>query len=192
MSNCFNIYMAGVGGQGIGLLAETLARAADLAGFAVRGCDTHGLAQRGGIVSSHLRIGDGARSPLVEEGSADLVVALERNEAFRALRTMLAPGGTLLWYDASWQPLEVRLRRAAPVETDEVLAEAAARKQRAIRVYDEGLEDPRFQNVSLIARISAEGLIPGVDAARYRAAISQLLDGATLAKNLAVLAAAGA
>ena len=77
MSESYDIYMTGVGGQGIGLLAEALARAVDRAGLSVRGCDTHGLAQRGGIVSSHLRIGASAHSPLVSPGRADLVIALE-------------------------------------------------------------------------------------------------------------------
>ena len=44
-----NIYMAGVGGQGIGLLSDVLARACVQAGYSIRGCDTHGLAQRGGL-----------------------------------------------------------------------------------------------------------------------------------------------
>ncbi|MBW2538534.1 MAG: 2-oxoacid:acceptor oxidoreductase family protein, partial [Deltaproteobacteria bacterium] len=53
--NSFNVYMTGVGGQGIGLLSEILLRAADHAGHTVKGVDTHGLAQRGGIVVSSLR-----------------------------------------------------------------------------------------------------------------------------------------
>ncbi|MCU0237509.1 MAG: 2-oxoacid:acceptor oxidoreductase family protein, partial [Acidobacteria bacterium] len=48
----FDIFVIGVGGQGIGLLSETLVRAADHAGMPVKGVDTHGLAQRGGIVAS--------------------------------------------------------------------------------------------------------------------------------------------
>ena len=54
----FNIYITGVGGQGIGLLSETLLRSADHAGLNVKAVDTHGLAQRGGIVISHLRFGE--------------------------------------------------------------------------------------------------------------------------------------
>ena len=56
--NAFNVYMTGVGGQGIGLLSEILLRAADHAGHTVKGVDTHGLAQRGGIVVSSLRFGE--------------------------------------------------------------------------------------------------------------------------------------
>jgi indolepyruvate ferredoxin oxidoreductase beta subunit len=187
MAKSFDIYMTGVGGQGIGLLAELLARAADHAGLAVKGSDTHGLAQRGGIVASHLRIGAGAHSPLVENGGADLVVALERNEALRAFRVMLAPTGSLVWYDAAWQPLEVRLRRAPAVETDEVFAEAKARGTPVYKVFREDLGDPRAQNVALVAVIAARGLIPGLKLEHYKKALADLLDGESLAKNLAVL-----
>lgn len=99
-----NIYMIGVGGQGIGLLSETLIRAADYAGLKVRGVDTHGLAQRGGTVQSHLRIGEGIYSSLIQKGRADIVIGLERNEALRGMETYLKEGGTLIYYDTSWQP----------------------------------------------------------------------------------------
>lgn len=52
----YNVYMSGVGGQGIGLLSEVLLRAADYAGYRVKAVDTHGLAQRGGIVVSQVRM----------------------------------------------------------------------------------------------------------------------------------------
>ena len=126
--------MIGVGGQGIGLLSEILIRAADAAGLPVVGCDTHGLAQRGGVVVSHLRIGAGAHSPLVEDGAADLVLALERHEALRALRSMLREGGSMVWYDASWQPLDVRRGLAAEVTAGDIDAEARARAITAHRV----------------------------------------------------------
>ena len=65
MENPFNIFLIGVGGQGIGLVSEVIARAADVAGIAVHGADTHGLAQRGGSVSSFIRLGDKAYSPMI-------------------------------------------------------------------------------------------------------------------------------
>ena len=111
----FDIFVIGVGGQGIGLLSEALIRAADHAGKTVRGVDTHGLAQRGGMVASHVRIGAGAHSPLVMAGQAEMVVALERHEALRGMNLYLQDGGTLVYYDAVWQPLDVRLKKQAQV-----------------------------------------------------------------------------
>ena len=68
----FNIYLCGVGGQGIGLLCEILLRAADHAGLVARAVDTHGLAQRGGTVISHIRLGEAVFSPLIGDGQAHL------------------------------------------------------------------------------------------------------------------------
>ena len=120
--NGMDIYLTGVGGQGIGLISEILLRSADHAGFKVKAVDTHGLAQRGGIVVSQLRIGPNVHSPLIREGKADLVIALERHEALRAAQAFLKPGGTLVYYNVVWQPLDVRLNNAneiKPAQTDQ-------------------------------------------------------------------------
>lgn len=184
----FNVYMIGVGGQGIGLLSEALIRAADAAGLAVVGCDTHGLAQRGGTVVSQLRIGEGAHSPLIAEGEADLVLALERHEALRAMRSMLRDAGTLAWYDVSWQPLEVRLARAPAVSAREIEAEAARRGIAVYRVSIRDLGDPRMQNVTVLAEAARVGLVPGVSPSHYRKALGDLMEGAVLAANLSLFA----
>ncbi len=181
--SAFNVFMIGVGGQGIGLLSEVLLRAADAAGLPVVGCDTHGLAQRGGTVVSHLRVGAGAHSPLVEEGTADLALALERHEALRALHSMLRDGGTLAWYDASWQPLDVRLGIGAEVSRADIEAEAAARGVSSHRVAEPGLGDPRMQNVALLAAVCRLGLVPGVEPRHYEQAMGDLMDGPMLAAN---------
>jgi indolepyruvate ferredoxin oxidoreductase beta subunit len=182
----FNIYMIGVGGQGIGLLSETVVRAADLAGHPVRGVDTHGLAQRGGRVVSNLRLGKGAYSPIVRPGQAHLVVALERHEAVAGGAQYLRPGGTLVYYDASWQPLGVRLRRDAAATVEDVARTAAAREARLLRVVDEKLADARMQNVVVLATLAREELVPDVTPHHYQAALTELLRGATLEANLAL------
>ena len=182
-----NIYMAGVGGQGIGLLAEALARAADYAGFQVAGCDTHGLAQRGGVVTSHLRLGSGVRSPLVEARGADLVIALERHEALRADQDFLKPGGTLLYYDACWQPLPVRLGQADPVSVEDVERACASLEARCLRVINPALEDPRMQNTALLREIATLGLVPGMTKGHLAAALADLLEGDLLQRNLDLL-----
>jgi indolepyruvate ferredoxin oxidoreductase, beta subunit len=181
--SAFNVFMIGVGGQGIGLLSEVLLRAADAAGLAVVGCDTHGLAQRGGTVVSHLRVGDGAHSPLIEEGTADLVLALERHEALRALRSMLRVGGAMAWYDASWQPLDVRQGAATEVNRGDIEAEASARGVAAHRVFVGGLGDPRMQNVAVLAEAARRGLVPGLAVRHYEQAMEDLMDGPMLEAN---------
>jgi indolepyruvate ferredoxin oxidoreductase beta subunit len=182
----FDIFMIGVGGQGIGLLAEALARAADHAGIVVRGCDTHGLAQRGGVVTSHLRLGASAHSPLVSQRCADLVIALERHEALRGARTYLKSGGVLVWYDTSLQPLGVRLGEAAAVSREDVEEECRALGALCQAVERKDLGDSRAQNVAVMAHIAAAGLVPGIDAGHFKAALGDLMAGAALERNLAL------
>lgn len=181
-----NIYITGVGGQGIGMLAEALIRAADHAGLPVKGVDTHGLAQRGGIVVSHLRVGGDIHSPLIPEGQADVGVALERHEALRALNGFVKEGGTLVWYDTVWQPLEVRVGAATEVAHETVAKECDRRKVKNIRVRVDDLPDTRMQNIALMAAICKERLIPGVTKEHYEAAMGDLMDGAMLEKNRAL------
>jgi indolepyruvate ferredoxin oxidoreductase, beta subunit len=71
----YNCYLIGVGGQGIGLLAETILRAVDHAGIPVKSVDTHGLAQRGGTVISQIRMGDEVFSPIIPPFESDLILS---------------------------------------------------------------------------------------------------------------------
>lgn len=90
-----NIVIAGIGGQGSVLAARILAQAALEAGWQVRTAETIGMAQRGGNVASHVRIGDKGETvsaPLVDRGQADLVIAQEPGEALRALPFLAADG----------------------------------------------------------------------------------------------------
>jgi len=77
-----NILLAGVGGQGILTSAAILARAAMNSDINVITAETHGMAQRGGSVEVHVRMGD-VYSPLIPEGSADYLLSLELSEVLR-------------------------------------------------------------------------------------------------------------
>ncbi|MDQ7821588.1 MAG: 2-oxoacid:acceptor oxidoreductase family protein [Candidatus Eremiobacteraeota bacterium] len=184
MKKNFDIYVTGVGGQGIGLLCEALLRAADLAGLPVKAVDTHGLAQRGGIVISHVRIGESAHSPLIAEGKADLVVALERTEALRAMNVALKDGGTLVYYDTVLQPLPVRLGKAAAVTRELITRECLRRGISEVAAFRDDLKDSRMQNMVLLAVIARDGLIPGVNREHYQRALDDLLEGKVLEMNL--------
>lgn len=90
-----NIVLCGVGGQGTVLASQLLAAAAMARGLPVKTAETIGMAQRGGSVFSHVRIGDGAASPLIGCGRADLIIAFEPAEAVRQLAYLRA-GGTVV------------------------------------------------------------------------------------------------
>ena len=92
-SEC-DLVIVGVGGQGVILISDVVGRAAVLAGKSVCGAETHGMAQRGGSVINHTRIGC-SFSPLVALGGADVLLALEPGEALRFAR-YLSPEGVAL------------------------------------------------------------------------------------------------
>lgn len=90
-----NVTIAGIGGQGSVLAAKILAEAARSKGWQVRTAETTGMAQRGGDVMSHVRMGNAGEavfSPLPATGSDDLIVALEPGEALRALPLLKQTG----------------------------------------------------------------------------------------------------
>lgn len=80
----FNIIVTGIGGQGALTLGTIIAEAAVKQGYDVRTTELHGLAQRGGSIPVHIRIGENLHSALVMEGEADLVISLEPLEGLRA------------------------------------------------------------------------------------------------------------
>jgi indolepyruvate ferredoxin oxidoreductase beta subunit len=84
--NEFNIVLAGVGGQGILLASQVLGVTAIKEGFNVRVSEIHGMAQRGGAVVSHVRIGEKVHAPIVLEGKADIILGFEPLEALRNVR----------------------------------------------------------------------------------------------------------
>jgi len=83
--NTVNIILSGVGGQGTILAAKLLAQAAMNRGLTVKTAETIGMAQRGGSVVSHVRIGDVISSPLIPINSADVIIGFEPAEAIRCL-----------------------------------------------------------------------------------------------------------
>lgn len=186
MSVNYNIYIIGVGGQGIGLLSEVLIRAAHYAEIQAKGVDTHGLAQRGGTVTSQIRLGKNAYSPLIQEGKADIVIALERHEALRGMNSHLRNKGDLVFYDAVWQPLDVRLREANEIQNETVEAECKRREIGYHRIFVDDLPDSRMQNVAVLGYISKHKLIPGIARENYLQAIKDLLKGGVLEANLKV------
>jgi len=80
----FNMIITGTGGQGLITLLDIITEAAIIQGLDIKTSELHGLSQRGGSISTHIRIGKKVYSPLVALGSADLVLSLEILESLRA------------------------------------------------------------------------------------------------------------
>lgn len=90
-----SILLCGVGGQGTVLASKLIAAAFMQSGEVVHSAETIGMAQRGGSVTSHVRIGESAFSPLIPSGCADLILAFEPAEAVRNLPLLRENGAVI-------------------------------------------------------------------------------------------------
>lgn len=104
-----NILLCGVGGQGTVLASKLLAFAAMEKGLQVRTAETIGMAQRGGSVVSHVRIGTEIHSPLLAKGTADVLIAFEPAEAVRCI-SYLKQGGTVIVNQKAVRPVTASLQ----------------------------------------------------------------------------------
>ena len=116
MENCvqkrYDIYLVGVGGQGILTIAELLTEAAFQQGIPVNYYPTEGMAQRGGFVKAQVRLGQQFPGPNLPEKGADLVIAMEISESLKAVR-FIKPGGDFLLWSYTWAPTAVMLGKAS-------------------------------------------------------------------------------
>jgi len=141
-----NIVLCGLGGQGILFMTRILAQAALDQGLPVMGAETHGMAQRGGSVISHLRLGE-VESSLVRIGTAHLLLSLEENEGYRNLPFLSRGGKMYVNADPGHFPREEvkdYLERKN-ILCRSVLAEEIAQK----------LGAPRSSNLALLGFFSA-------------------------------------
>jgi len=108
----YDIYLVGVGGQGVLTIAELITEAAFLQGIAVNYYPTEGMAQRGGFVKAQVRLGRQFAGPNLPEKGADLVIAMEISESLKAVR-FIKPGGDFLLWSYIWAPTAVMLGKAS-------------------------------------------------------------------------------
>ena len=120
------ILLCGVGGQGTILAAHILADVALRSGTQVKVSEIHGMAQRGGAVSTMVALGADVKSMVIGQGEADIVVAFEELEALRNL-SALKQGGSLIVNEEVIKPASVLTGKAhIPAHTAEVLQGADA------------------------------------------------------------------
>ena len=92
MNNTTNIMIVGVGGQGTLLASRILGNAVIRMGYDVKVSEVHGMSQRGGSVVTYVKYGDKVYSPIIDNGEADIVLAFELLEAYRALPALKTDG----------------------------------------------------------------------------------------------------
>lgn len=190
-----NVMLAGVGGQGTVLAAKVLAQAAQDKGWQVRTAETIGMAQRGGNVVSHVRMGDEGEevfAPLLAQGTADLIIAFEPAEAARVL-PFLAPDGLLVTATTAIQPVTAALSDR-PYRADDVVARIEqaieGSEQRFVAVDDAQLTDAvgsrKVLNSVLLASALKEGRI-ALDLDDLRRAIEECVKPRFVALNVAAI-----
>ncbi len=192
-----DVLLAGVGGQGTVLAAKVLAQTAQDKGWQVRTAETIGMAQRGGNVTSHVRMGDGGEevfAPLLAHGTADLVIAFEPGEAARVL-PFLAPNGVLVTATTPIQPVTAALS-SVPYRADRVVqrleTQLAGTEASFVAVDDAALVrtigSRKVLNTLLLARALAAGHVP-LDVDDLRHAIEVCVKPAFVQLNLAAIEA---
>ncbi len=145
-----NIVVCGLGGQGILFVTRILSRLALDSGYQVIGAETHGMAQRGGSVISHLRLGD-VRGTMVRRGTAAMLISLDGSEAYRNLG-FLADGGRLYVNAAEPFPVE---KAKKYLDTREISVGKIPAGQIALKSGA-----PRFANLVLLGFFAAFEEIP--------------------------------
>jgi indolepyruvate ferredoxin oxidoreductase, beta subunit len=98
--------LAGVGGQGTLLASDVLVEVGSRAGYEAKKSEIHGMAQRGGSVTSHVRWGEKVYSPFIGQGEADYFLAFEKLEAMRQVEAV-RPGGVIIVNDYRIAPVSV-------------------------------------------------------------------------------------
>ena len=119
-----DIILCGVGGQGTVLASRLISAAAMAKRIPVLSAETIGMAQRGGSVFSHLRMGEGVYSPMIALGEADLIIGFEPGEAVRLL-PFLKPGGRVIVSDRAVMPVTASLA-ASEYRAENMLAYLSA------------------------------------------------------------------
>ena len=122
---------SGVGGQGVVVLSDIFCEAALISGFDVAKAEVHGMAQRGGSIVAHARIGDKVQSPLIERGMADILVGFEILETARVLYMLKQEGKVVL--NTKFMPPSSESKSAKPVNQAQLLDMI---RKRAGRVHE--------------------------------------------------------
>ncbi|MCL2575075.1 MAG: indolepyruvate oxidoreductase subunit beta [Defluviitaleaceae bacterium] len=158
-----SVLLVGVGGQGTILAGKILTMGLLAAGYDVKMSEIHGMSQRGGAVSTHVRFGDNVYSPVIEKGGADVLISFEQLEALRWI-SYLKPEGKAVVNSQAIYPTPV-LSGAAAYPADILQRLENAIDVKVLDATEEAAKigNPRGQNVLLVgAAVKLLG-VEGVD-----------------------------
>lgn len=185
MKSCL---LCGVGGQGTVLASRIIADAAMKKGLSARTAETIGMAQRGGSVVSHVRIGEKVTSPMIPPGKADVIIGFEPGEAAANLR-YLRKGGIMIVCDKEVKPVTASLGKScySGAECIEYIRECV--KNSYIINADEictACGSPKVLNVALVGALAVSGAM-GLDMEDIKEVLAERLKPRMVETNMKAL-----
>jgi indolepyruvate ferredoxin oxidoreductase beta subunit len=189
MARTTSIMLAGVGGQGTILASRVLAQLLLNEGYDVKMSEVHGMAQRGGSVTTHVRYGNKVDAPTIAPGQADFILAFETMEAARVVH-YLKPGGTIVANMRKISSLPILI---AKEEYPDDIPERLTRRGIDVRwanAYSiaENLGNIRVENVALLGAFST--VLPFSEAA-WKKALTQVIPERHMKLNMAAFGKGG-
>jgi len=151
-----NIFLSGVGGQGTILASNILGQVMLNAGYDVKKAEVHGMAQRGGDVTTHFRFGEKVHSPLIKQGDVDYLVSFELLEALRYLN-WVKPEGKIILNNFSVLPPSVSLGQMEyPKDVEKTFKKYFKENVWLINGYEiaKNIGNSQVANVALIGALS--------------------------------------
>lgn len=166
-----NILLSAVGGQGAVLASRILGKMAQNSGLDVKVSEVHGMSQRGGSVVTYVRFGEKIHSPIIEKGTADIILAFEMLEGARYVE-WLKPGGTLITSSQRIDPMPVITGAARYPEDLEERFQALPIHYKIIDAltYAKEAGNQKTVNVVLIGALAA---ITSIEEEKWRTAIKE-------------------
>jgi indolepyruvate ferredoxin oxidoreductase beta subunit len=153
-----DVVFCGVGGQGVVVLSDIFCEGAILDGFDVAKAEIHGMAQRGGSIVAHARLGNKVQAPLIENGKADVILGFEMLETARNLPMLKRDGAVVV--NAKYIPPNVAIDFSSKPLSQQQLSNMI--KQRTCKVHEieamniaTKLGNPLVVNTVLLGALSA-------------------------------------
>jgi indolepyruvate ferredoxin oxidoreductase beta subunit len=186
-----NIFICGVGGQGLVLLTTVIGNACAKSGTNVVTGEMYGLSQRSGAVSVHLRIGEDVFSPLIPYGEADILLSLEAIETLRYVEYLKKDGIVLMNKRVMHPPIETAKvmaeKEAKYITVEDIVAKLRGWTQNIAVVDALGLAresgNARTENTVFLGCLSALEAFP-VDEKAIKESISEAVPKKTIEQNL--------
>ncbi|MDD5170153.1 MAG: indolepyruvate oxidoreductase subunit beta [Syntrophales bacterium] len=150
-----SILIAAVGGQGVLRASDILCQVMMEAGYDVKKSEVHGMAQRGGSVTSHVRYGRHVYSPIEKKGNVDILVAFENLETLRYL-DYLKPDGKIIINDMKFYPPAVNLGEMIYPDNVIELAKQSFKNVKVVKAHEIAKKagNPKTENTALLGVLS--------------------------------------